>query len=384
MSQLEFANILGGSGGHPRGVEKIIHQPIQGFPLAVLFEIFRSAGATVDRRHHDKAIYLWTMAPFLSLFALRERQLYNQIIHSTELVAPPIFVLGHWRSGTTLLHNFLGQDPNHTYPRAYQSFTPGFFLLPRLKFFLNRIERHIDLDQRPMDNVRFSFAEPWEDEFLMLSLTGISPYKRALFPRWLGPESQYRYPDFRTEEEIIRWKKTFQRLMKRLTVLDNKRLVLKSPPHMGRINTLLDLYPEAKFIHIVRDPYAVFASNLRVWRDGLSLSFLQDVTEAQLLEIVFSTYEQLFDLFFRTRWQIPEGHLVEVCFEDLVHNPMQTLAMIYKQLQLPGFDEAAHHMKSHLAGLGGYERNIFRLPRHMREIIHGRWHRVFETYGYSG
>src|SRR5687768_18104609 len=44
------------------------------------------------------------------------------------------------------------------------------------------------------------------------------------------------------------------------------RSILKSPPHTCRVPTLLRLFPDARFVHIVRDPYAVYPSTLHLWR----------------------------------------------------------------------------------------------------------------------
>ena len=41
----------------------------------------------------------------------------------------PVFVIGHWRAGTTLLHELLVRDPRHTYPNTYDCFGPNHFLL---------------------------------------------------------------------------------------------------------------------------------------------------------------------------------------------------------------------------------------------------------------
>src|SRR5260370_39855239 len=44
--------------------------------------------------------------------------LYGQRIREA-IVQPPIFILGHWRSRPTFLHELLGQDPRHRLPNTY-------------------------------------------------------------------------------------------------------------------------------------------------------------------------------------------------------------------------------------------------------------------------
>ncbi len=380
VGQLSFSKVLGDRGWRPHGLKRLTHQPIQGFTLRRLWRLLRANEFAVDPGYRDKLLYLWVTAPLHSLFGRRERRLYDDAIRRTSLAAAPLFVIGHWRSGTTMLHNLLARDPAHTFPRAYQAFVPTCFLLPRMKLFLKLLRKWTDLKVRPMDNVVFSFDEPWEDEFMMLALTGQSPYARVLFPRRLGPDNGYRYPDLGPGKR--QWQQAFHRLLQRLTLLEPKRLVLKSPPHMGRLEALLELYPEAKFVHVVRHPYSVFPSNLRVWRDAFALSFLQEVDENQVTEMVFSTYIQLFERFFRARDRIPHGNLVEVRYEDLVANPLETIEEIYGKLGLPGFGNAAPFLRNYVRGLRGYHGNGFTLSAGLKRLVYQRWRRTFECYGY--
>src|SRR5262245_6076116 len=55
--------------------------------------------------------------------------LYGSRIRRTRIEQPPLFIVGHWRTGTTLLHEWLILDPRHTCPNTYQCFEPNHFLL---------------------------------------------------------------------------------------------------------------------------------------------------------------------------------------------------------------------------------------------------------------
>ena len=50
-----------------------------------------------------------------------------------------------------------------------------------------------------------------------------------------------------------------------------KRVLLKSPANTGRIKEILEVYPDACFIHIHRDPYAVYQSNVKLYEKILPL-----------------------------------------------------------------------------------------------------------------
>ena len=378
-----FNGIIGGAVFDPGGIRRLSHQPLQGFPVTILYRVLRLNCFQVDRSHLDKFLYLAATSLIHSLLNRREKRLFGDLIEATELVAPPVFILGHWRSGTTFLHNLLALDPEFTYPRAFQAFFPGSFLLPHLRQVLKRLEMRIQLKTRPMDNVKFSLYEPWEDEFLIASLTGISPYIRVLFPRTMGIGLNYRYPDFRGQREVVIWRNAFVRLLKRLTVYEGKRLVLKSPPHTARLGVLYSLYPDAKFIYIVRHPCDVFASSLKLWRDAFRLSFLQEIGCEEVVEIVLSTYEQLFERYCRDRKMIPEKNLVELKFEDLEANPFQVMKEIYMRLDLGDFDRVESLIESYLESLHGYRKNVFKITPKVKELVKNRWGKVFDIYDYK-
>ena len=93
-----------------------------------------------------------TIASLLNSFgSVFQWLLFNHAIRRTKIKQPPLLVLGHWRSGTTLLHELLMLDPRHTCPTTYQCLAPHHFLwtgrfLPQfLRFFLPA--------KRPMDDV---------------------------------------------------------------------------------------------------------------------------------------------------------------------------------------------------------------------------------------
>src|SRR4051812_32757148 len=179
-------------------------------------------------------------------------------------ISPPLFVLRHWRTGTTHLHNLLAVDDRFAYPNLYQALYPHTFLTTEglnsrvIEFFLPK--------RRPMDNVEWSMKSPLEDEFALCVASLMSPCLGWLFPK--RREHYDRFLTFRgvPEEEIRRWREAFQLFLRKLTWKYGRPLILKSPPHTCRIRLLLAMFPEARFVHIHRDPYAVFSSSRKTFR----------------------------------------------------------------------------------------------------------------------
>lgn len=81
------------------------------------------------RNHFAIAPIRWAMAAIISLFApvniffaLLQRFRLGRAIDETKLADDPVFVIGHWRSGTTYLHELLVRDERFTYPNTYDVF----------------------------------------------------------------------------------------------------------------------------------------------------------------------------------------------------------------------------------------------------------------------
>jgi hypothetical protein len=172
-------------------------------------------------------------------------------------------------------------------------------------------------------------------------------------------------------------------LLKRITFLRNRPVLLKSPTHTARIKVLLNLFPQAKFIHIIRNPYDVFASNLKLWRDIYSHKFLQKPTQAEIAQIILSTYERMYKVYHKEKSLIPQGHLVEITYEALEKDPLACLNTIYDQLELSDFDTFSIRAKAYLSRIKGYKKNEFRIPEEVKKIVRRRWASNFQLFGYQ-
>jgi len=108
-----------------------------------------------------------------------------------------------------------------------------------------------------------------------------------------------------------------------------KRLVLKNPPNTARITTLMELFPDARFIHIYRNPYKVYLSTKRMRTKVLDKLALQHTTDEQIENHVIDNYIRLMKSYFKQKDQIPDGHLIEIRYEDLVADPMGQIREVY-------------------------------------------------------
>ncbi|HEV8717094.1 MAG TPA: sulfotransferase, partial [Candidatus Binatia bacterium] len=149
---------------------------------------------------------------------------WGKRVKEARIVHDPLFIIGHWRSGTTWLHELLTLDPRHNYPTTYQCFFPTHFLLT--EWYLSRWLRFLLPDVRPMDSVRLGWDRPQEDEFALCHLGQPSPYLTAAFPNRPPQYPEYFDLESLPPKALTQWKQCFVRFLKQITVRDRRRIVL--------------------------------------------------------------------------------------------------------------------------------------------------------------
>lgn len=334
----------------------------------------------VAPRYWHRAALLTVGSVLNSWYQRREDRLFGDRLDRVS-VPPPLFILGHWRSGTTLLHNLLALDDRYAYPNLYEVFFPHTFL--STEDDRSRLVAPLIPKTRVFDNVAMGFGLPNEDEFATAASSLCSPYMMWAFPR--GAEWYERFLTFRgvPEPQVAVWKAALLRFLKKLTVRYQRPLLLKSPPHTGRVRILLEMFPEARFVHVHRDPFTVFRST-RHLNEVLTRSLqFQTPGPADLDEIVIRRYRDMHDAYFDERGLIPAGHLHEIAFSDLECDPVGQLRETYDALGLGEFGEIRSRLEDHVAGLADYRKNTYpELPIPLKSRLRGEWRRSFEAWDY--
>lgn len=355
----------------------------EGTDLFTWLRMLRANGFAVRPSH-------WYIAAIVSVnstintvlrWALNAR--HGARVRATELTSHPIFVIGHWRTGTTLLHELLIRDPRFGFPDMQDCFNPHHALLTN--GFFKRYCGWMLPGRRPMDNMLFGWDRPQEDEFALALLGLPSTYTDFAFPN--RPHTSQGALDLSglSAAELTKWKRTFVRFLKEVTVRTGKQLVLKSPPHTARIPTLLELFPNAKFVHIVRDPYVVFPSTVNLWSSMARNHGLQAPNWPGLEEKVLGEFRVIYDRLEESRpllTSVP-GRFHELRYESLVKNPVAELRKVYDGLQLGGFDSARPRVEEYLRQNAGYETNKYELTADQRATLAARWGDVIRRYGYE-
>lgn len=305
---------------------------------------------------------------------------YDNRLAAVRLPDDPLFVLGHWRSGTTLLHELLILDDRHTCPTTHDCLEPCHHLLSA--DFYNRHLGFLLPDRRPMDNVSVGWSVPQEDEFALALLGRPSTYTDLAFPNRPSLDPGALDLSGLTPRELREWKRTLVGFVRRLAYRDPRRPVLKSPPHTARIPVLLELFPKAKFVHIRRDPYTLFASTVHLWKTlGRKHGLQTPRGGPDLEEKVLREFLVIHERYEAGKKLIPAGNLIEVRYEDLVADYVGETERVYDGLGLGEFEAVRPKVAAFAAR--GYERNKYAIDDQLRAKIKTRWGNAIQAQGYG-
>jgi len=321
---------------------------------------------------------------------------FSRRIAASAINHRPIFIIGHWRTGTSFLHELMTIDARFTSPTTLECFVPAHFLLSRstvrfLSFLLPTT--------RPMDNMRVSWESPQEDEIALTNLGVRSPYETMLFPNHRPIGREFLNMTEISPSQLEAWKKSLSRFLQCVSFrseLEGRfeagipRLILKSPPHTARLKVLREMFPAAQFIHMVRHPCEVFASTVRLWRAMWETQALQTPQLGRLArgaptveELVLDNMDVLYRDFFAQAAEIPARQFCEVRYEDLVRSPVTEMERIYHHLDLGPLDPLLPELNSHLRSLKDYRPNAHRISQADQAEVWRRWRWYGERYGYA-
>ena len=187
-----------------------------------------------------------------------------------------------------------------------------------------------------------------------------------------------------TEEERRVFMDTFDRLVKvSLANTGGTQYLSKNPPHTGRVRTLVEMYPNAKFIYLKRNPYTVFESTRSFFTNTIQPLMLQKISNEQIVENILEAYMRLYHRYEADKACIPEGNLVEIKFEDFEKNAFDLTKDIYSRLQLPGFDAAEADIKAYLDKKNGYKKNKYQYKDETVKLVEEHWSEVLNDWGYT-
>lgn len=358
-----------------------LKHPLMGADVATLARALHRFGPVPARRWPQVLAFLGSAlgrAPLTLLEAAwAERRLRR------DPPTDPVFVVGHWRTGTTHLHNVLGAAPEfgHISPLAsglpWNLFTLVAWLRPLL-------ERALPSD-RGVDRVAVHPTAPQEDEIPLASMQPLSVFHAVYFPRdFRATFDRGVFFDGASAADVERWKRRHRTFIGKVQLQQRKRLVVKNPVYTGRIALLRSIWPDARFVHIVRDPYVVYRSTLHYYRKLLPELALQPYDHVDLETFVLDGYARLMSRYEAQAADVPPTHLIQLRYEDFEREPLPCLERLWAQLELGDFERSRPALSRYLDSVARYEKNAYPDldPREV-ERIEANWGDFIERFGYQ-
>ncbi len=317
-------------------------------------------------------------------FILLQKLFFGRKIRKTEIKKDPVFIIGHWRSGTTLLANLLTRDGQFGFFNILQTYHPSTYIL--LKPFMHFFGKMVIPKQRPQDNIKLAIDLPQEEDYAVANRCVYSMIHMQTFPfNYKTYFHKYGIFDGINDDELAKWKKVYINELKKATFSSGgKQLVVKTPINTARIEVLQAMFPNAKFIHIHRDPYRVSLSTKKAYRTMFPLYDLQYIaTEEELERVQLEVYESLYKKYLKEKHNIPEGNYHEIGYDDLIRDPKGTLESLYKNLSISDFDKALPNIKKFLDSEKTYKLNKYPYDREFLIKVRDRLEFAFDEFGYS-
>lgn len=293
------------------------------------------------------------------LLVVEDRKRHPEI--AAETIRRPLFITGLPRSGTTLLHGLLAQDPARRSPRVWEVMHPS----PPPELSTYESDRRIALTAKQL-----KFLDILMPDFKTVHLIDARlpqeciaitshDFRSYVFESMYAVHSYRRWHDGQDKRPAYEYHQRFlQHLQWRCP---GERWVLKAPSHLLALESLLAIYPDAGIILTHRDPVKVLAS-CASFTEVMRVAFTDHQDKASLAMEVKTRWEEGARLAVQYRQGTgPEpGRSLDVQYKELVRDPMAEVRRIYRHFDLELTPAAETAMRRFMAenpqGKGGVHR----------------------------
>ena len=315
----------------------------------------------ISPRYYLHVIITFIIILLASPFHLIDHIIFKYRLRKFTLKKDPIFIIGHWRSGTTFLHNLICKDKSFAFLNTYNSlFINNLYSSFLFKTLMNKIMPK----QRPSDGMKLGVDLPQEDEFAVTNFYNISHYLFFYFP---NNYKKYYNEAIKFQSNSInenKWIANYDKIIKRILLYMNKKQILiKNPSNTSRISSILSKYPDAKFIHIHRNPYYVYLSTYKFFYELFPSVNLQVVKDDTIHKLILYNYKNMYNDYFKQYKFIPKRNLIDIKFNDFKENPLDIIKNIYDKFSIRTYDTSKQDFINYIDENSSHKMNTYKIKK---------------------
>jgi len=362
---------------------EVLLPPAVGYSFSILINFFLQNKITF--RYYPRMMALGLINIINMPFRAYERLMINPRFKKIRISEDPVFIIGHWRSGTTHLHNILSKDEQMGYLTTFQGVFPDTLFNKAGSFIFRNFTKLLIPATRQGDNVTLDSDNPQEEEFALGDKTPLCYYYFWMFPR-----NTLKYYDRALRQKGIspgmmnKWKMDYELLIKKSLKNTNRtRFLSKNPPNTARIKVLLDMFPNARFIYIHRNPVEVFLSTSHFFNVMMPHLQLQHITDNEREDLSLKVYKRMMHDYLTDKYLIPSQNLIEISFDGLEQKPMDILKEVYNHLHIPGFKKASPSFSEYIQSMKSYKKNRHTISRNKLDKVLSEWQFAMDQWGYD-
>jgi len=366
-----------------KNILEVTKGPLAGTTLTNLLRLLAQNRFKIYPVYLPRILYNFGLSSLLLPLRFIEHLKFSKKIKATKITNDPIFIIGHWRSGTTYLHNILSLDKNLGIFTTFSAFVPSIFL--GFEDFFKPIVSKYMPTKRPMDNIKMDADYPQEEEYAIAALCPYSVHNSICFSQNPSRYNKYVFMENVENKEIEEWKKTYIYILKKATIYNNgKQLVLKNPSNTARVKQLLDMFPNAKFIHIYRNPYRIYRSMMKFLTIIGPLYCVQKPPTIHELEAqILTVYKKMYKKYFKEKKLIPKENLIEIRYEEFITDPINRIKEIYNYLSLPGYKKSEKLFIDYKNSQRNFKTSKYEPDEETKKRITKEWEFAFSEFGYK-
>ena len=342
-------------------LQTITQQPLSCSGVGNFFKLIYDNQFIISPKYFLRFLCTLIINIFANFLFFWEWLFFSRKIKNATITKDPIFIIGHWRSGTTFLHNIISQDKQLGYLTTAEATMPNLMFLfqPLVHFFFNLM---LPLT-RPMDKVVLSIDGPQEEELALGNISRYSAYHGWYFPkRFQHYFNKWGLMDGLSEADKIGFKNVYMRLVKKISLKKNNRqLVLKNPVNTARIPILLELFPNASFIYLHRETPELYLSTLRLHSKSMECVALQDFSQLKLKKHVQDIHKKLIQKYETDKMLIHPSKLIEISYTELIDEPLKSIQAIYEKIGIEDFEQAKGRFEKYIFTQNNFEPVVYGL-----------------------